>query len=296
MDRPNIPLNALRAFEAAARHLTLSKAAIELCVTQAALSHQIRNLEERLGVALFRRVPRGLVLTEEGAALAPVLTHALDSIGTTLDRFSGGRYHEALHVGVVGTFATGWLMPRLPGFEAAHPEVDLRIFANNNRVSIPGEGLDLAIRFGDGSWHGLDASRIMVAPLAPMCAPDRARQIRRPEDLCDQPLLRSYRASEWERWFTSLGMPCPPLRGPMLDSSIALADMASQGQGVALLPASLFRHWTESGRLVTLFDQSIAAGAYWLTRLQSRPETSGMRSFREWLCREVTADAATPDG
>ncbi|GLC62429.1 hypothetical protein PLESTB_001898600 [Pleodorina starrii] len=175
MDRPNIPLNALRAFEASARHLTLSKAAIELCVTQAALSHQIRNLEERLGVALFRRVPRGLVLTDEGAALAPVLTSSLDIIATTLDRFSGGRYHEALHIGVVGTFATGWLIPRLAGFEAEHPEVDLRIFANNNRVSIPGEGLDLAIRFGDGSWHGLEAVRIMEAPLTPMCAPDYDR-------------------------------------------------------------------------------------------------------------------------
>lgn len=287
MDRPNIPLNALRAFEAAARHLTLSKAAIELCVTQAALSHQIRNLEERLGVALFRRVPRGLVLTDEGAALAPVLTTSLDLIGATLDRFSGGRYHETLHVGVVGTFATGWLIPRLAGFEAEHPEVDLRILANNNRVSIPGEGLDLAIRFGDGSWHALEAVRIMDAPLTPMCAPIQGKKIPTPEDLRDQVLLRSYRVNEWEGWFASLGMQCPPLRGPMLDSSIALADMASQGHGVALLPASLFGHWTESGRLVTLFDHSIAAGAYWLTRLQSRSETSGMRSFREWLCREV---------
>lgn len=296
MDRPNIPLNALRAFEAAARHLTLTKAAVELCVTQAALSHQIRNLEERLGVALFRRVPRGLVLTEEGAALAPVLTSSLDIIGATLDRFSGGRYHEALHVGVVGSFATGWLIPRLASFEAAHPEVDLRIFANNNRVSIPGEGLDLAIRFGDGSWHGLEACRIMEAPLTPLCAPVQARVITRPEDLHDQLLLRSYRASEWERWFASQGMQCPSLRGPVLDSSIALADMASQGQGIAMLPALLFRHWMENGRLVAPFGHSIAVGAYWLTRLQSRPETGGMRSFREWLCQEVMADGMTDDG
>ena len=287
MDRPNIPLNALRAFEAAARHLTLSKAAVELCVTQAALSHQIRNLEDRLGVRLFRRVPRGLVLTQEGAALAPVVTSSLDAMATTLDRFSGGRYHEALHVGVVATFATGWLIPRLAGFEAAHPEVDLRIFANNNRVSIPGEGLDLAIRFGDGSWHGLRAERIFDAPLTPMCATDRAQAIASPADLHHQPLLRSYRSSEWERWFEGMGLPCPPLRGPMLDSSIALAQMASQGQGVALLPAALLTHWTETGRLVTVFDHSIDAGAYWLTRLQSRPETSGMRSFREWLRQEL---------
>lgn len=287
MDRPNIPLNALMAFEAAARHLTLSKAAVELCVTQAALSHQIRNLEDRLGVSLFRRVPRGLVLTEEGAALAPVLTGALDLIGDTLDRFSGGRYHEALHVGVVGTFATGWLIPRLAGFEAAHPEVDLRIFTNNNRVSISGEGLDLAIRFGDGVWQGLEAWKIMDAPLTPMCSPGLAREIPTPADLTHQRLLRSYRSFEWERWFDGLGLPCPTLRGPMLDSSIALADMAAQGQGVAMLPRDLLTVWVKDGRLVQLFDHSLALGSYWLTRMPSRPETAGMRSFRQWLCSTV---------
>ena len=183
MDRPNIPLNALRSFEVAARHLTLSKAAVELCVTQAALSHQIRNLEERLGVALFRRVPRGLVLTQEGAALLPVLTSALDTISATLDRFSEGCYHETLHVGVVGTFANGWLIPRLAEFEAEHPEVDLRIFANNNRVSITTEGLDLAIRFGEGNWPGHESVKVLEAPLTPMCAPDFAPEVKSPGDL-----------------------------------------------------------------------------------------------------------------
>ena len=287
MDRPNIPLNALRAFEAAARHLTLSKAAVELCVTQAALSHQIRNLEDRLGVSLFRRVPRGLVLTEEGAALAPVLTGALDVIGDTLDRFSGGRYHEALHVGVVGTFATGWLIPRLARFEAAHPEVDLRVFTNNNRASISGEGLDLAIRFGDGVWRGLEAWKIMDAPLTPMCSPRLASEIMAPVDLAHQRLLRSYRSSEWERWFEGLSLPCPPLRGPMMDSSIALADMASQGFGVALLPRDMMTAWVREGRLVPLFDHSVDLGSYWLTRVPTRPETAGMRSFRRWLFSTV---------
>lgn len=290
MDRPNIPLNALRAFEAAARHLTLSKAAVELCVTQAALSHQIRNLEDRLGVSLFRRVPRGLVLTQEGAALAPVLTGALDAIGDTLDRFSGGRYHEALHVGVVGTFATGWLIPRLAGFESAHPEVDLRIFTNNNRVSISGEGLDLAIRFGDGVWQGLEAWKIMNAPLTPMCSPRLSREIPTPQDLAGQRLLRSYRSSEWERWFDGLGLACPPLRGPMLDSSIALADMAAQGLGVALLPRDMLAAWVKDGRLVQLFDHSVDLGSYWLTHMPSRPETAGMRSFRQWLVSTVPSD------
>lgn len=287
MDRPNIPLNALRAFEVAARHLTLSQASVELCVTQAALSHQIRNLEGRLGVALFRRVPRGLVLTEEGAALAPVLTGALDVIGDTLDRFSEGRYHEALHLGVVGTFATGWLIPRLSDYETAHPEVDLRVFTNNNRVSITGEGLDLAIRFGDGIWQGLEAWKIMAAPLAPMCSPAIAQAVAEPSDLGRQRLLRSYRAGEWERWFEGIGLPAPNLRGPMLDSSIALAEMAAQGHGIALLPLGIFSHWLEEGRLVRLFEHSLDLGGYWLTRVPTRPETAGMRSFRTWLLAQA---------
>lgn len=293
MDRPQIPLNALRAFEAAARHLTLSKAAVELCVTQAALSHQIRNLEDRLGVALFRRVPRGLILTQEGAALVPVLTAALDAISATLDRFSEGRYHETLHVGVVGTYANGWLIPRLAAFEAEHPEVDLRIFANNNRVSITTEGLDLAIRFGDGTWPGLESLKILEAPLTPMCAAELAGRAVNPEALASLPLLRSYRNSEWERWFESQGLTCPPLRGPMLDSSLALADLAAQGHGLALLPARLFASWEEAGRLVRPFRHTVAVGSYWLTRPVSRPETTGMQSFTRWLCKTVETERLT---
>lgn len=131
MARPQLPLNALRAFEASARHLSFTRAGLELCVSQAAVSQQIRTLEARLGVTLFRRLPRGLALTDEGAALVPVLMDAFERIGATLDRFADGRYHEVLTVGVVGTFATGWLLPRLPAFTAANPAVDLRILTNN---------------------------------------------------------------------------------------------------------------------------------------------------------------------
>lgn len=283
MDRPNIPLNALRAFEAAARHLTLTHAAVELCVTQAALSHHIRKLEDQLGVALFRRVPRGLVLTDGGMALAPVLTRALDNIGDTLDRFSDGRYHESLNVGVVGTFATGWLIPRLADFQAAHPGVDLRIFTNDNRVTLAAEGLDVALRFGDGHWHGMASYMIMQAPLTPMCVPELASHLSCPEDLGSICLLRSYRGLEWERWFEGLGLACPSLHGPMLDSSLALAEMAAQGHGVALLPHRLFRYWEEAGRLSRPFDHAVDMGSYWLTWPQLRPETQGMRSFRTWL-------------
>ena len=215
MDRSQLPLNALRAFEAAARHLNFTRAAIELCVGQGAVSHQVKALEDRLGTPLFRRLPRGLALTDEGIALVPVVRDAFDRIGGTLDRFSEGRFREVLTIGAVGTFATGWLLPRLPEFLHLHPEIDLRLLTNNNRVDLAGEGLDLAIRFGDGAWHGTHAEPILEAPLTPLCAPAVAARIADPTDLAREPLLRSYRAEEWPRWFATAGtaLPADPRHG-----------------------------------------------------------------------------------
>src|SRR3569623_476693 len=174
--RPLLPLNALRAFEASARHLSFTRAGLELCVSQAAISHHIKSLETRLGVTLFRRLPRGLALTAEGEALVPALTEGIDRIGATLELFASGRYREVLTLGVVGTFAAGWLLPRRPGFERDHPGIDLRLMTNNNRVALAGDGLDCAIRFGDGAWHATEAILIVRAPLTPLCAPAVARR------------------------------------------------------------------------------------------------------------------------
>lgn len=290
MDRPQLPLNALRAFEAAARHLSLTRAGLELCVSQAAVSHQVNALEQRLGVPLFRRLPRGLALTDEGAALVPVLAESFDRISAVLDRYAGGRMREVLTLGVVGTFATGWLLPRLPDFAAAHPFVDLRMLTNNNRVDLAGEGLDYAIRFGDGAWRGADADRLMTAPLTPMCAPGIAQRLSQPGDLAGEFLLRSYRPDEWPLWFETLRTPCPPLHGPMFDSSVTTAAAAAAGSGVALLPARMFEHALDQGRLVRPFAHEIETGAYWLTRLKTRKPSEAMRVFREWLiagCEEL---------
>lgn len=151
MDRPDLPLNGLRVFEAAYRQGSFTRAAIELRVTQAAVSHQIARLEDRLGVALFVRASDGLVPTDEGRALYPVLEHGFDAMARVLDRITGHRHIETLKIGVVTTFAVGWLLPRLPAFRRDHPSIDLRISTNNNRVEILREGLDMAIRYGSGS-------------------------------------------------------------------------------------------------------------------------------------------------
>jgi LysR family transcriptional regulator of beta-lactamase len=278
-----LPLNALRAFEAAARHQNFTRAGLELHVTQAAVSHQVKCLEDRLGVPLFRRLPRGLALTAEGEALLPVVTESLRRIADTLDRFEGGRLREVLTLGVVGTFVTGWLLARLPAFQAAHPFVDLRLMTNNNRVDLAGEGLDYALRFGDGAWHGTGAIRLFAAPLSPLCAPALARRLSQPADLGHATLLRSYRADEWTHWFAAAGLPPQVVRGFIFDSSLTMAEAAVQGAGIALLPACMFGRHLREGSLVQPFALEVSLGAYWLTRLKSRPETGAMRAFRDWL-------------
>lgn len=283
MDRPQLPLNALRAFEAAARHLSFTRAAVELCVSQGAVSHQVAALERRLGVSLFRRLPRGLALTDEGLALVPVVGEAFDRIGATLDRYAGGRMREVLTVGVVGTFLSGWLLPRLDDFGRKHPEIELRLMSNNNRVDLSGEGLDCAIRFGDGAWHGTHAVPLIEAPLSPLCTPVIAARLAAPGDLVREALLRSYRADEWPRWFDAVEMACPRLAGPVFDSSAVMVAAALAGHGVALAPPAMFAADLAAERLVQPFATQVSLGRYWFTRLQSKRETPAMAAFAAWV-------------
>ena len=291
MDRAQLPLNALRAFEAAARHLNFTRAGLELCVSQGAVSHQVAQLERRLGTRLFHRLPRGLALTDEGHALVPVVADAFDRVAATLDQYADGRFREALKVGVVGTFATGWLLPRLDRFARAHPAIDLRIATNNNRADLAGEALDYAIRFGDGAWHGTRAEPLIDAPMAPICAPAIAARLATPADLVHEDLLRSYRADEWELWFAAAGLPAPVLRGPVFDSSALMASAAAAGLGVALAPPSMFARELAAETLVQPFAITVDAGRYWLTRLMSRSESDAMQRFRDWLIGEIAGEA-----
>ena len=294
MSNSQLPLNALRAFEASARHLSFTRAGMELRVSQAAVSHQVKSLEERLGVQLFRRLPRGLALTDEGLALIPVISEALDRMRTALDQFEHGHFRGVVTVGVVATFAIGWLMPLLSSFSDLHPFVDLRIQTNNNRVDLAGEGLDFAIRYGDGAWHATHATHLLAAPLSIMCTPEIAGRLSRPEDLGEEVLLRSYRADEWPRWFEAADAVCPPIKGPLFDSSIAMAEAAAQKAGVALLPVAMFGYQLALGRLVRPFQAEVALADYWLTALKSKAETDAMRAFRYWLVDMTAGTTASP--
>ncbi|WP_369724037.1 LysR substrate-binding domain-containing protein [Bradyrhizobium sp. LLZ17] len=282
----SLPLNALRSFEAAARHLSLTKAGLELRVSQAAVSQQVRILEESLRVKLFRRLTRGLALTEEGEALLPAISDAFSRINQVLDRFENGRMREMLTVGVVGTFASGWLLPRLKSFTSSHPHIDIRIFANNNRVDLGGEGLDYAIRFGDGAWHGTNAERLVDAHFTPMCAPNVAKRLRNPVDLHKEVLLRSYRVGEWAQWFDVVECRQPRMTGPTFDSSVSLAHAAAQGAGVALLPIVLFSDDLSRQRLVCPYDSQVYLGSYWLSSLKSKKLSPAMKAFRDWILAE----------
>ncbi|MEX5556983.1 LysR family transcriptional regulator [Pseudomonas rhodesiae] len=285
MLRSHLPLNALRAFEASARHLSFTRAAIELCVTQAAVSHQVKSLEAQLNVTLFKRLPRGLMLTREGETLLPVLRESFDRIAQTLEQFEGGHYREVLTVGAVGTFAVGWLLPRLSDFQKCYPLIDLRLSTHNNRVDVAAEGLDYAVRFGAGAWHGTDACHVLAAPLTVLCIPAIAEHLHAPHDLLKHTLLRSYRADEWNLWFHAAGLPADTLvpRSIVFDSSLAMMDAALQGIGVALAPAVMFTRQLENDLIRQPFDVGITTGSYWLTRLQSRAETPAMLAFKGWL-------------
>jgi LysR family transcriptional regulator, regulator of gene expression of beta-lactamase len=283
--RATIPLNALRAFESAARHLSFTRAADELCVTQTAISHQVKGLEERLGVALFRRSSRGLKLTDEGVALAPTLFEAFGSIDRLLEQFEAGGVREVLTVSAVGTFVVGELLERLPEFRAAHPLIDLRILTNNNKVDVVAEGLDYAIRFGDGDWQACKAELICKAPMSPLCSPQFAQQLREPADLLRLPLLRSYRPQDWPAWFKAAGLDAANLRGPLFDSSLIMVQAAIRGEGVALAPYDLFRRELAGGQLERPFAIDADVGGYWLTWPKSRAPSSAMETFRRWIVR-----------
>ncbi len=240
-------------------------------MTQAAVSHQVKSLEAHVGKPLFRRTTRGLILTDEGAILAPVVADALGRVGGALGAISGEGVREVVTVGVVGTFALGFLLERLAEFRALHPAIEVRLLTNNNAVDLWAESLDFAIRFGTGAWHGVAAEPLMPAPMTPMCNPAIAAELAEPRDLARVPLLRSYRLQDWPAWFDAAGLTGLAASGPMFDASHLMALAAMRGMGVALLPLPMFTRELAAGQLLDPFGIDVDLGAYWLTRLASRP-------------------------
>ena len=150
-------------------------------------------------------------------------------------------------------------------------------------MDLAGEGLDFAIRYGNGSWRNTDAIHLFAAPMSAVCAPQIGERITAPADLAEEALLRSYQADEWPRWFAAAGVACPAIRGTIFDSSITMAEAAAQGAGIALMPVAMFERELSLGRLVQPFATNVTIGSYWLTSLKSKAETDAMRAFRLWV-------------
>ncbi|HYC03614.1 MAG TPA: transcriptional regulator GcvA [Azospirillaceae bacterium] len=292
------PLNALRTFEAAARHLSFTRAAEELAVTQAAVSYQIRQLEEHVGRPLFLRLTRSLALTEAGAELLPVVADAFDRIRLTVERLGERRGGQVLSISALPTFAAHWLVPRLGHFQVMRPDIAVRLEATPRLVDLEREDVDVAIRSGQGVWPGLRSEKLVDFRITPLLAPslaERAGGVRAPEDLLKLPLIGGLDADDardWHDWFRLAGHPVTALPpGPHFGTHGMAGQAAAMGQGVAMLCPTFFAGEIASGRLLMPFPGLIldTKSAYWLAFPERRAEEPKIKAFADWLRQEVGA-------
>jgi DNA-binding transcriptional LysR family regulator len=289
MARPPLPLNALRAFEASARHLSFTRAAAELHVTQAAVSHHVKALEQQLGVLLFRRLPRGLLLTDEGQTLLPELREAFDRLAGAVERARAGRKAGTLSISLVATFALSWLVPRLPRFHAAHPEIELRLTTHNNRpVDFDREDVDLAIRYGTAQEQGGRADKLFDYALTPLSGRQFIDRLSRLQDLRHLPLIRTGDSGDWPLWLAAAGLPGLRMSGPVFDSTRLMIEAAIEGVGIAIGSPYLFAGEIADGRLHQPFPLTVPNGrAYWLLMPEDRLRNASVRAFRDWILNEA---------
>ena len=297
MSRSQLPLNALRAFEAAGRLLSFTAAAEELHVTVSAVSHQVRLLESRLKTTLFRRTNRGLVLSVDGQLLLPDVQKAFDQIAQAMARFEAGPSADALTVSMLSTFAMRWFIPRLPRFQALHPEIEIRMSTSVKPVNLEREGIDGAIRYGAGNWPGLEATRLFAERLAPVCHPkllEGGKPLRAPADLRHHRLLHAQlRPDDWRIWLHAAGVgDLDSPAGTVFETRNFAISAASEGLGIAIVEPSLVAEELASGRLVQPFATTISLeGAYFFVCLPQAATLPRIRRFRSWLLSEIAGDA-----
>lgn len=286
------PLNALRAFDAAARSESFTRAAEELNVTQGAISHQVKALEAVLGVKLFNRERQRLAITEPGRQYLAVVRDALDRIAVGTERLVRRQQSGVLTVSASPDFAAKWLVVRLGKFAETYPETDLRVSATAHHVDFAREDVDLAIRHGDGSWPALDAVKLCSERLFPICSPKLAERITMASDLLKFPLLRLENSNAWIRWFEAAGITKPVRHGPVLNRASMLIDAAVDGQGIALARTALAAADIINGRLIVPVDVTLSMpNNYWIVCPKVTVATPKIAAFRSWLLAEAAADA-----
>lgn len=294
MARKLPPLTALRAFEAVARHLSMARAAEELHVSPAAISQQIKLLEEHLGLRLFQR-GKSLVLSDAAAVVLPLLSDAFDRLERAVGQLRVGASDGPLVVSTPPAFAARWLVPRLEDFQSRHPGIELRLLATRRLVDFALEDVDLAIRFGRGVYPGLSAERLMAEHIVAVAAPALAAGIHSAEDLARCTLLNDEWHSnqqifpDWETWLASLGVHAPgPLRIQRFGDANLTLQAAVSGLGVTLAWYSLVADDLRTGRLVALLDQTIASDlAYHLVTPANRTPAAKVAAFRAWLLEQA---------
>lgn len=293
MAAPSLPpLAALRVFESAARHLSFTKAAAELGMTQAAVSYQIKLLEERIGVPLFLRRPRQVALTEAGQRFAPEVSQAFTQLA---EAYAAVRNvaEGTLVISTIQTFASNWLARHLGSFQMQHPSLAVRLEVQSRMVDFAREEADVAIRSGSGDWPGVARHRLFKSHFAPMFSPKldgATRSVKTPADLLKLPILdpRDY---WWDIWFKAAGVPETDLDkrpGSSMGSQASEANRALAGQGVAILTPALVANELAEGLLIQPFDLVASEDkAYWLVYPEARRNVPKIRAFRDWLLAEI---------
>ena len=291
------PLAAVRAFEAAARHENFTAAGQELGMTQAAVSYQIRLLEERLGTPLFRRERRRVMLTEAGRRAAAQLTRAFDAIDAAFATIRA-EDEALLTLSTSNTFANTWLVWRLGAFQIAHPEMAVRLLTTDALTDFAAEDVDVAIRAGRGGWEGLSEDLLMRVDFTPMCSPEFLAEHGGHIAAADLPRLPLISPNDpwWAHWLREAGVQVAEgalRKGMRLDSQAHEGYAAMAGQGVAMLTPFFWRNDLAEGRLVRLFEQASTRNfGYWLVCPEHRRRVPKIARFREWLLREIAADGA----
>lgn len=303
MPRRLPPLNALRAFEAAARHGSFTLAADELAVTPAAVSHQVKALEEYLGHRLFRRFTRGLALTDQGRAYLPGLTDGLDRLAEATEALAGRRLEGRLTVSVIPSFAARWLVPRLGDFYSRFPQIDVVVEAEFRSVDFARENVDIGIRYGRGRYPGLHVEPLLKEDLYPVCSPgllNRSAPLKELADLRHYVLLHdSTVASEevwvaWTPWLKLAGITDIDVqRGPRFSDTAMLLLAAIAGHGVAIGRSALMGDDLRAGSLVRPFDIARqAVYSYWIVTTPSGADDPKIAVFCHWLAEQAARDKA----
>ena len=283
------PLNALRSFEATARLMTLAAAAEELNVTPSAISHQIRSLEDVLGVPLFHRVNRRLILTREGQVLLPGLSDAFRRMVAAVSALESNKHQGVLTVSTLETLAMHWFMPRLPSFQSTHPEIEVRISTTTRVVDFEHDDIDLAIRHGRGVWPGLSSDFLFALETIPVCSPTLATTgapLDDPADLSQHILLHTdARPDEWPDWLASAGQPgLTPLRSLIFEKTNFALAAAMKGIGVAIADRHIVAEDIDTGRLIAPFPHALNRDTgYYLVYPANWADHPKIRMFREWL-------------